>query len=309
MQKLRKMSDMTQLFQNLDTWAFFYFLKFLLNEFNKFNAYFQSNLFRAHKILPHCDIILKTFVQNFIRQDLHAQFFQIDYFDLNNYAPIDLINLGEECQNFFDRYPAHFNIPKIRRLKAAYTNFYANACHQIRTRFYVNSEVYKAFTFMDTKVLFSENAQVRTDVFESVVRICQGHYNFINVDKLITEYFDVLDLATPENKEIFRNNDIEIFWKVLFQAKNDNNEYLFPQMCALAEIIMSFPNSNAESERRFSDMKDLRHFKRNRMNNDLLSAIIVLKSALRARKETVSTFRVTPAHLQKYNNLFNKRGR
>ena len=67
----------------------------------------------------------------------------------------------------------------------------------------------------------------------------------------------------------------------------------FSQLMGLADIVMCLPNSNAKCERQFAIMTDVKAKKRNRMDYPLLSSIIIIKSALKARKETFLTFQVT----------------
>ena len=92
---------------------------------------------------------------------------------------------------------------------------------------------------------------------------------------------------------------VEEFWQQINTFEFDDGRKAFPQLMGLADIVMCLPNSNAECERQFAVMNDVKIKKRNRMEYPLLSSIIIIKSALKARKETFLTFQITEEHLRK----------
>ena len=95
----------------------------------------------------------------------------------------------------------------------------------------------------------------------------------------------------------------DIFWNEVTLRKKENNEYLFPQFKKVINIVLSFPNSNAEAERVISIMNDIKSRKRNHIESDLLRAILIIKSALGSRNETVETFIVIDSHLQNSKSI------
>jgi len=61
--------------------------------------------------------------------------------------------------------------------------------------------------------------------------------------------------------------------------------------------IQTLPNSNADPERMFSVLSDLKTKKRNKLPVTNVNALCVLKSALKSRKETVLNMNINERHL------------
>lgn len=74
-------------------------------------------------------------------------------------------------------------------------------------------------------------------------------------------------------------------WKEILKRQS-NNIFKYPNLRSLLNAIRSLPNSNADPERTFSLLSDLKTKKRNRLSSTCINATCVFKSALKARKET-----------------------
>ena len=70
-------------------------------------------------------------------------------------------------------------------------------------------------------------------------------------------------------------------WKQIFQCT-----YQYPNLKYLLNAVRSLPNSNADSERIFSLLPDLKTKKRNKLSSVSVNASCVLKSTLKSRRET-----------------------
>lgn len=71
----------------------------------------------------------------------------------------------------------------------------------------------------------------------------------------------------------------------------------------LVEIILSLPHSNAEAERIFSIVTDVRNKKRNRLSNDIVSAICITRSSFQDAGKNCINFDVNARHLELHNTL------
>lgn len=76
----------------------------------------------------------------------------------------------------------------------------------------------------------------------------------------------------------------------------------------LAVLIPSLPHSNAEAERIFSKMNDVKTKKRNRIGNDALNAVTIIQSSFNDENINCINFEVTKKHLDLHNssNLYKK---
>ena len=85
-------------------------------------------------------------------------------------------------------------------------------------------------------------------------------------------------------------------WKEILQSHSTNVDKYSNLKCLLNAIRL-LPNSNADPERTFSVLTDLKTKKRNKLSCNPINAICVLKSALKSRKETVLDMEINAKHL------------
>ena len=89
--------------------------------------------------------------------------------------------------------------------------------------------------------------------------------------------------------------------------KNGANEKMFPELCKLASLVKILPHSNADSERVFSVVTDVRSKKRNRLGAESLNAICVSRISFRSKNIDCTTFQVAKEHLAKHNkNMYDR---
>lgn len=71
-------------------------------------------------------------------------------------------------------------------------------------------------------------------------------------------------------------------WMKIVEFEDIDEDKLFPNLKILLEIVLSFPHSNAEAERIFSIVTDVKNKKRNRLSNDTVSAVCRVRSSFQA---------------------------
>jgi hypothetical protein len=90
-------------------------------------------------------------------------------------------------------------------------------------------------------------------------------------------------------------------WLRIAQIKNFNDDLLFPNLGKLASLCLTLPHSNAEAERIFSIVTDIKTKKRNRIGDDSLNAMCVLRSSLQNSGSSCVRYNVTDQHLNLHN--------
>jgi len=95
-------------------------------------------------------------------------------------------------------------------------------------------------------------------------------------------------------------------WSKIVAYKVFNEEEIFPNLKLLVEIVLSFPHSNAEAERIFSIVTDIKNKKRNRLSKDTVFAICVIRSSFQAEGINYINFEIDPRHLELHiaSNLY-----
>lgn len=116
-------------------------------------------------------------------------------------------------------------------------------------------------------------------------------------------------IFTDEDKQKFASLEIDEMWKIILEATDFENNKMFPNLESIVYAVLSFPHSNAEAERIFSIVTDVKNKKRNRLSNDTVSAICVTRSSFQAEEKTCVDFEVDSNHLELHNsiNLYEKR--
>lgn len=84
----------------------------------------------------------------------------------------------------------------------------------------------------------------------------------------------------------------EEFWRKLSEIKNFDDTPSFHNICKLVKLAMTLPHSNAETERVFSVVNDVKTKKRNKLGSEALNAVSVIRYSLRNNNKSCVTFEV-----------------
>lgn len=101
---------------------------------------------------------------------------------------------------------------------------------------------------------------------------------------------------TIEDKERLSKLNLDEMWKELLQRQLLNN-FKYPSLRNLLNAVRALPNSNADPERTFSILTDLKSKKRNSLSSTSVNAACVLKFALKSRGETALSMQIKNKHL------------
>lgn len=92
--------------------------------------------------------------------------------------------------------------------------------------------------------------------------------------------------------------------KSIVEYTNSDGEKMFSNLESLVEVVFSFPHSNAEAERIFSNVTDIKNKKRNRLVNDTVSSICIVRSSFQAKNINCTNFEIDSRHLKLHNAKF-----
>jgi len=101
---------------------------------------------------------------------------------------------------------------------------------------------------------------------------------------------------TIEEKQNLSTLNFNNIWKEILK-RQINNIAKYPKLRSLLNTIRSFPHSNADSERIFSLLTNIKTNKRNRLSAATVNATCACKSALKTRGKTALDMRVNEKHL------------
>lgn len=162
-------------------------------------------------------------------------------------------------------------------------------------------------TFIDPKIaLYNENRIKIKDLTDIAVRI--GLIGQIDITKLAFEWRSLPSVFNDIEKQELSSLDIEEMWTKILEFKDSNGDQMFSTLESLIEVVFSLPHSNAEAERIFSIVSNVKNKKRNRLSNDIVSAICIIRLSFQTQGNNCLNFEVEPRHLELHNseNLYKK---
>ncbi|KNC29135.1 hypothetical protein FF38_09817 [Lucilia cuprina] len=121
----------------------------------------------------------------------------------------------------------------------------------------------------------------------------------IDINSLNEEWITLEYNFSKREKQNLRSLDIESFWSNICKSKDFNNQLLFPNFSKLIKIILSLPHANADAERIFSLVTDIRTKKRNKLSNANLNSMCILRSYLQSSDLNCISFNCSPSHFSK----------
>ena len=238
--KLKSAENIHAELLNPFTKCYFYFLKFILDYFNKFSSFFQSRSIIIHKLFSLSLSLIKSISQNFIKPKLiNDNIFRIDFNNKVNQLPILELFVGTECQNVLNLQPEN----KIVLFKEKCLNFYITSAQEIVKRLPLDNELIHELTFIDPNIALDLENRKNLIHFPFLI---SKFRKYINEDKLIEEW---RQLPCEFNlKEIQRLKSLNIadMWHELSLVKDfvhDNPRFF--NICKLAKLVLALPYSNA----------------------------------------------------------------
>jgi len=309
--KLKSEAILLSMMEDPEIQAYFLFLEYILDIFNDFNASFETQKTKVHLLQSAAENLLKIILRNIVkvpilRSTVNVYSILDPLLECNRRSP-DKVKVGQACQNFLDQLNQEGQSEIVKSIYANCLSFYNIAAKEIRHKLYVNDEFLKKLKiFVPKFALQQENEESRSN--ESIQDVLFVAKRFGEFDeKMLRREWHLLPLDfTPEQKAEIILLDFDDAWKEILTIKKANGTYKYPTIIKLVNAIRSLPNSNADAEKIFSIMTDMKRNNRNKLNPINVQAVCVFKSSLRARKETALTMEVDARHLSlmSYENLF-----
>ncbi|XP_066600733.1 protein FAM200A-like [Prorops nasuta] len=276
LEKIKEAEELLIIMENSETKAYLYFLETVLKKFNTFNALFQSKETKIHIINRCSRNFLLFFLQKFIKpvllkQDVFLPFVRNETFLNNdNFLPVETINIGSDCAGYLEKM-----LEEKKKL--------------LKHNFLENLDI-----FEKDKALFDEDREASSF---KLLQICRRLGNF-NENAIKKEWEFLYAKESSVIKKYWSKLEFDDMWIAICSAEKEKNELRYPELRKLLSLVRSLPHSNAEAERCFSMLPDIKTKKRNRLVHDTLNATCVIKYALRTRNETPISMIITRKHLE-----------
>lgn len=237
------------------------------------------------KSLEFLNIISKHFLKPECLRNLNNNF---DFSNKKNQKSLNEVHLGTECEKFINELNIQEHVDVVANVRENCLQFYITAAQQICKRLPINDKFLSKLKVFEPGTALRDNN--RETSFNDVYFIAQTISGF-DYDELKKEWFALHQDCTEVEKDNLEILDFDDMWKQIFQRHQYSN------LKSLLNAVRSLPNSNADAERIFSFLPDLKTKKRNKLSYINVNASCVVKSALKARKETALTMQITEKHL------------
>ena len=298
--KLKSAETILELLNDKSVKAYLLFLKYALNYFNKFNALFQSRKILIHKLYENSQRLIYEIAQNFIKPEFLEAIYNIN-FDIEEIRqPLENVYVGLDCESFLKTEPLELR----KEIKIKCLDFYLTAIREMCKRLPYNNNIIKELIFLQPEIaLYNEGRNKIKDL-----NLIATQIGNLSIVKLANEWTILPSIYNEIEKQELINLEIDEMWEKILEFKNFNGEKMFPQLELLIQAVLSLPHSNAEAERIFSMVTDIKNKKRNHLSNKTVSAMCVARSSFQAQGVNCTNFEVDSEHLKLHNsdNIYEK---
>lgn len=293
-EKTKSREYLLTLMQKPDVKAYLLFLKYILYYFNSFNAFFQSLETRIQLLQPKSLQLLTTICKQFLKPELLRSLKDIqmlEFYKKENQRSINKVHLGMECEKYLAELIAEGRTDVVANVRKDCLQFYVTAAEDICKRLPVHNAFLEKLEVFECDMALCHSNRKTSFYDVSFIAATFGDFDDNFDDNLKKEWFALYTDFTEAEKDFLATLSFDELWKEIFQR------HQYPNLKYLLNAIRSLPNSNADFQRIFSFLPDLKTKKRNKLAPVNVNALCVLKSALQARRETVVDIEINEKHL------------
>jgi len=262
---------------------------------------FQTKGLLIHKLYSSIEKILKQIGINFSIEKQCANILRPNFIIKENIKHLNDVYYSPE----FDKIVKDLSEQEINVIRKNCLKFYVHSVEEMRKRFLEHGDFLKLLIFVEpTIALNPETRNSFTDL--SNVQI---YFPFINIYSLAAEWRALPYVFDDKERENLMKLEVESFWHFILQIRNESKTVLrFPTLKSLILTVFSLPHSNAEPERTFSDVNEIKNEKGNKTKISLLNARCFLRSIGNAFGINALNFNPTEKHFQFFSssNLYGK---
>ena len=268
---------------------YFHFLTPVVSEFERVNAFFQATN-------GDPDVCLKELCLYYT--SLHNRV----YNEKKELLPTDKVDFGvkfiQESSNFVGRSENKDAAKeKLREMYSRCQSFLVEAVSQVEKQIPENRKIFEELSNLSPRRVLS---QIDRAPF---TKLPMQHL-MTDISAIEEQYRKIIhvDWATYGAFTNEIPKDPVAFWVGIADYTLSNEEKPFQQLAVYALTCLSTPISNAICERIFSQVTNVKSKLRNRMQNDMLNAIIRIHSTLKFKGICCKDFKASDKMLELFNS-------
>lgn len=292
--KIKSEEYLLSLMDNLETKAYFLFLKYILDFFNSFKIFFQSVETRIHMLQSKSANLFVEICQNFVKKQYLKDGANLNFSNKKIYKSLLEIVVGPDCEEYLNNLLMEGYEDIVTTVRNNCLQFYLTLAKELRKTLPITHNfLTKLQIFGSSSSLYDDD---RETSFRDVSFIARTFGDF-DEESLRQEWLSFPADFSMREKHKLSKLSFDDMWKEILQYQfYMTNTYKYPNLTNVLSAVRSLPNSNAHS---FSDLTDLKTRQRNKLSSTCFNATCVVKSALKARGETSENMSITRRHLSR----------
>ena len=109
-----------------------------------------------------------------------------------------------------------------------------------------------------------------------------------------------------EDKQKLKATSIPCFWNEVRNTKTEVGDYIFPNISKLADLYLSLPHSNADVERYFSTITDIKTKRRNKLTPQTTAVLTSVQLDLKNKNANCFNNEITDSMINLFNDSMYK---
>lgn len=296
----RKATRLFKTFEDGYMKAYLEFLKLPLKLFSEFNILFQKKNVAVHIILPQSTRLLNHLSMFFIKRDCiqNMSLHGIDIDNEDNLIPLEQIFIGEEALITINgiRNTVHNN--KIADFYTNVRNFYKITYKELISRLPFNEKFLMSLNFLNPEIALGERDNSSDQIIYNIIERFPSKFDKLQVAQ---EWRKLPDDFSEEEIQLLKVMNIEDFWHKVSSIKGPDDKYMFENIAKVAQLCLSLPHSNADVERLFSKVTNIKTYHRNKLRTETVAALTRIQLDLQNKKQDCRSYQI-PSEMVKLHN-------
>ncbi|XP_076663229.1 uncharacterized protein LOC143366223 isoform X3 [Andrena cerasifolii] len=290
----------------LYTKAYLQFMDYILVIFTELSQLFQSSKVLVHRLLPECYRLLKTLGGNFLQSKYlkEPNIHKINVNNEDNLLPLTKIFTGARCMVTLSEI-ANGNLEENEDMVQFYSNVqkcYQSAFQNIVNRVPFDDAFLNALGFLNPRTALDIDKHQHGQL-NCILNKFNSKFDH---DDVVNEWYLLPFTFSEEAKEKLQVMSLPQFWHEMSITANAEDERILPNISKLAQLCLSLPHSNADVERYFSTLAQIKNRDRNRLNPETVAALTRIKLDLKNKNAHGYDYKITDDMLNLFNDSMYK---
>lgn len=261
---------------------YFFFLSFILPKFTNFNKLFQSETPNIHFLSNYLASTYKAFLSCYLTSTYirSTPLDSLNPSSSSHFLPLTSMNMGVQVSNLLITLSVNPSPSRQLEIKGFLEHvqlFFIEASCQIRNRFPIQDDILKSLTFLNPDTVNSVSATKIVQLASKFPNIVpSSNLGLLDDEWRELQFMEPIDLPQSSSSR----NDVVEYWGKVGKMANTSGESRFPTIAKLAQSFLSFPHSNAEVERLFSQVTLIKTKHRNKLKTSTLESILQAKQSI-----------------------------